>query len=115
MELGDRKVFNFALGGAVARLACSWKSSAGREAVIEATIHGTLGALTLQNLNGSFYELMVEHRQGTTAKLLRGPDRSWGGGAIHHWIAGLQQAQGYDVATEKLVDVARVIDRIYRR
>jgi predicted dehydrogenase len=42
--------------GTTIQLACSWKISAGAEAVISASIYGTNGGAQFRNVNGSFYE-----------------------------------------------------------
>jgi predicted dehydrogenase len=101
--------------GVIARLACSWRLSAGRDAVIEATVYGTQGSLSLQNVNGSFYDLAVEHRHGTTTTSTAPLDNNWGRRAITDWVSRLKNGNQYDPASQNLVEVAGVIDRIYRR
>jgi predicted dehydrogenase len=101
--------------GAVARLACSWRLPAGRDAVIEAAFYGTRGAAILRNVNGSFYEFMVEHCEGTRRRLLAGPPDDWGGRAVCAWAQRAAEDASYDSAADRLVTVATVIDRIYGR
>ena len=101
--------------GAVARLACSWRLPAGRDAVIEAAFYGTRGAAILRNVNGSFYEFTVEHCEGTRRRLLAGPPDDWGGRAICAWARRVAQDASFDPAAERLVAVSSVLDRIYGR
>jgi predicted dehydrogenase len=99
--------------GAVARLACSWFSHEGREAVIETTFRGRDGAVSLQNVGGSFYDFAAELRQGTTARTIAdGPD-AWGGRAAVEWARRLAAGERYDAGSRRLVTVAEIIDRIY--
>lgn len=101
--------------GAVARLACSWRLPAGRDAVIEAAFYGTRGSAILRNVNGSFYEFTVEHCEGTRRRLLAGPPDDWGGRAICAWARRVAGNPRFDPAAERLVAVSAAIDRIYGR
>ena len=101
--------------GTVARLACSWRLPAGRDAVIEAAFYGTRGAAILRNVNGSFYEFTVEHCEGTRRRLLAGPPDDWGGRAVCAWARRAAESCAYDAAAERLIQVSAVIDRIYGR
>lgn len=101
--------------GTVARLACSWRLPAGRDAVIEAAFYGTRGAAILRNVNGSFYEFTVEHCVGTRRRLVASPPDDWGGRGVCAWAQRLARNAAYDSAAERLVVVADVIDRIYGR
>ena len=101
--------------GAVARLACSWRLPAGRDAVIEAAFYATRGAAILRNVNGSFYDFTVEHCEGTRRRLLAGPPDDWGGRAVCAWARRLAEDASFDSAAEQLVPVSSVIDRIYGR
>jgi predicted dehydrogenase len=102
-------------GGAVARLACSWFSHEGRDAVLEATFRGRDGAVGLQNIGGSFYDFEAELRDGTSARTIASPPDDWGGRAAVDWARRLAAGDRYDGAGSRLVTVAEVIDRIYRR
>ncbi len=100
-------------GGAVVNLACSWFLPAGREAVIEATFYGSEGAVSLQNVGGSFYDFRAERWHGTTREVLVEPPDPWGGRAVVAWAEQLAAGAGYDDEVEAVVEVARVLDRIY--
>ncbi|HEV2777242.1 MAG TPA: Gfo/Idh/MocA family oxidoreductase [Solirubrobacteraceae bacterium] len=102
-------------GGTVARLACSWFSHEGRDAVIETTYRGRDGAAALHNVDGSFYDFIAELRAATTARTLATPPDDWGGRAAVAWARRLADGKRYDPAGERLVTVARVIDSVYGR
>jgi predicted dehydrogenase len=102
-------------GGGVARVACSWRLSAGREAVIEAAVYGTEGAVMLRNVNGSFYDFVAEHCMGTRREILAEPPDPWGGRAIVEWVTRVAAGVGFDPAAERLVATADAIDAIYGR
>lgn len=101
--------------GAVARLACSWRLPAGRDAVIEAAFYGTRGAAILRNVNGSFYDFTVEHCEGTRRRLLAAPPDEWGGRAVCAWALRVAKDAAFDPAAEQLPAVSAVVDRIYGR
>lgn len=117
----DRALEDYALvdlrlaTGTVARVACSWRLPAGRDAVIEAAFYGTRGAAILRNVNGSFYEFTVEHCEGTRRRLLAGPPDDWGGRAVCGWARRVAGDAGFDSSADRLVAVSAVIDRIYGR
>jgi predicted dehydrogenase len=100
-------------GGASARLACSWRLPAGCDAVIAAEFYGTEGAVALRNVNGSFYDFVVERFRGTSRERLAGPPDDWGGRAVLNWIEGLAAGGRFAAESERFVDVARLIDGIY--
>ena len=100
--------------GMTVRLACSWRLQAGREAVIEASFYGTQGGASLRNLDGSFYDFEALRFRGTSAQKLVSPPDEWGGRAAAGWARQLAVSRAFDPAAERLVDVARVIERIYR-
>lgn len=103
------------VSGATARIACSWRLSAGQDAVIGASFHGTRGSLVIHNVGGSFYEFTVEHCEGTRRhRLAAGPDE-WGGRAISSWARRLGAAPGFDDEALRLQQVADVIDAVYGR
>lgn len=99
--------------GTVARLACSWRLQAGREAVIEATFYGEHGGASLRNVGGSFYDFEALRFSGTTSQVLVAPPDAWGGRAAAAWAEQLARSRRFDPAAERLVDVAAAIDLIY--
>jgi predicted dehydrogenase len=101
--------------GAVARLACSWNLPAGRDAVIEASFHGTRGGAALRNVNGSFYDFVAERYEGTRSTTLTIPPDAWGGRAAVQWARRLAAGGRYDPAIERMNDVAAILDAIYGR
>ena len=102
-------------GGAVVRLACSWRLHAGREAVIAAEFYGSQGGAGLRNVGGSFYDFTAERFEGTTSTLLASPPDAWGGRAAVDWARRLAGGGRYDPEAARLEDVSRVLDRIYGR
>lgn len=115
-ELEDHAVAEIQFAsGATARIACSWRLPAGRDAVIEATFYGTRGAVTIRNVNGSFYDFVVDHCVGTSRRsLAQGPD-AWGGRMVCAWAERLNTDPGFDPAVERLHQVAALVDAIYGR
>jgi predicted dehydrogenase len=102
-------------GGAVIRLACSWNLNAGIEAVIAAEFYGQQGGAALRNVGGSFYDLAATRLGGTQSWELAPLDSDWGGRAAAEWARRLASGEGFDPESERLVDVAEVLDRIYQR
>jgi len=103
------------VSGATARIACSWRLSAGQDAVISASFYGTRGALILSNIGGSFYDFSVDHCEGTRRHTLAaGPD-DWGGRAVNTWARQLGRDCGFSSNALRLQDVSDVIDAIYGR
>jgi predicted dehydrogenase len=99
--------------GCTARLACSWRLPAGREAVIQAAFYGTRGAAVLRNVAGSFYDFVAEHCTGTSRRTLaQGPD-AWGGRSLCAWARQLAVSPEFDPQAERLQIVSSVIDAIY--
>jgi predicted dehydrogenase len=101
--------------GAVVRIACSWNSATGRDAVIEAHFHGSRGGAALQNMNGSFYDFAAARFEGTRRIPLAEPPDAWGGRAILDWARRLGAGARYEPGIESIVQVAAVLDRIYGR
>lgn len=97
------------------RLACSWNLSAGRDAVIEATFHGTDGGASLRNVNGSFTEFVADHFVGTQSRRLVEPPDEWGGRAAVAWARQLARDPSFDPRASELLALARAVDRIYDR
>ena len=102
-------------GGAVARLACSWNLSAGRDAVIAAEFFGTRGSAALRNVGGSFYDFTATHARGTSEELIARPPDAWGGRAVVAWARRLAEHGRYDAEAVRLVELAAAIDGIYGR
>ncbi len=111
----DFATAQFMAGGALVRLACSWRAHAGRDAVIEAVFHGTRGGAALRNVGGSFYDFIAEHFTGTRSEPLAGPPDAWGGRAAAAWAAQLADSPAFDPAAEQFVRSAEILDRIYGR
>lgn len=101
--------------GGVVTLACSWNLPAGQEAVIGATFYGATGAVTVANVEGSFYDFRADRLDGTSRTALVEPPDAWGGRAAVEWTRRLAAGDRFDPAAQELVDVAHVLDRIYGR
>lgn len=99
--------------GAVIRIACSWRLSAGRDAIISAAFHGTDGGAEFRNVDGSFYDFAADLYRGTSREVLAAPPDDWGGRAAVAWAEKLAAGERFDPQAAKLVDVARALDRIY--
>lgn len=101
--------------GAVARLACSWRAPAGQEAVIGVELFGSNGGAAFRNVEGSFYDFVAEHHEGTRRARLAEPPDAWGGRAAADWVRRLAQGEGFEPEVSRLVETAAVLDRIYGR
>lgn len=101
--------------GAVAQLACSWRLPAGCDAMISAAFYGTEGGAALRNVGGSFYDFMAERYRGTARETLAVPPDAWGGRAAADWARRLAAGERFNPESERLVQVADVLDRIYGR
>jgi predicted dehydrogenase len=99
-------------GGAI-RLACSWNLHAGTEAEIAARFWGTAGGAALRNVDGSFYRFAADRFAGTERHPLAPEEEDWGGRAAAAWARALTDGARFDPEADRLVDVARVLDRIY--
>jgi predicted dehydrogenase len=102
-------------GGAVVQLACSWRLQAGCDAVIEASFYGTRGGAALRNVNGSFYDFVVERYHGTSREVISEPPDEWGGRAAVEWAHRLRESRGFDPEIEHMIEVADALDRVYGR
>jgi predicted dehydrogenase len=102
------------VGGAVARLACSWWLPAGTECVIEVVLYGREGALAMRNVGGSFYDFEARLQRGTKSELLSAPPDDWGGRALREWSDRLTISRHFDRAAREYGAVSQVIDEIYR-
>ena len=65
-------------------------------------------------MNGSFYDFEAYRFDGTRRELLVSPPDEWGGRAAADWAERLAQSRSFDPEAERLVDVARAIESIYR-
>ena len=99
--------------GASAQLACSWRLSAGQDAVISASFYGTKGAARVSNIDGSFYRFRAERFSGTSRELLAEDPEPWGGRGILDWVQRLNHSNKFDPEIESLCAVAETLDRIY--
>ncbi|MFL5343288.1 MAG: Gfo/Idh/MocA family protein [Hyalangium sp.] len=100
--------------GTAVQLACSWKVSAGCDAVIEASFYGSKGGASFRNVNGSFYDFTADLFRGTSRQRLSDPPDAWGGRAAVDWATRLSEGARFDPEAERLVVVAEALDRIYR-
>jgi predicted dehydrogenase len=116
---GNDQVEDYAVGtlaledGATAQLACSWRLHAGREAIISATFYGTDGGVSFRNVGGSFYDFAAERFRGTETELLTDAPEEWGGRAAAQWATRLANGDRFCGEAERLVEAARIIDRLY--
>jgi len=111
----DYAHINFTLDSTVSvRTACSWRLSAGQDAVIAITLYGTNGGLSMYNLNGSFFDFRTERFRGTQREVLQEYPDDWGGGAALDWLDSLIYNNRYDASAARLVDVAKIIDKVYQ-
>ena len=102
-------------GGATCSVACSWFLPAGQDAVIGATFYGDEGGVGLHNVGGSFYDFCAERFKGTSREVLATPPDDWGGRAAVDWVTRLGGGSGFDEEVAGIVEVARVLDRVYGR
>jgi predicted dehydrogenase len=93
----------------------SWHLHIGSPATIRAGFYGTRGAVSLQNINGSFFDFAAFLHKGTSRQWLSGTPEDWTGRAILNWIRQLSINPRYDPMAEKYINSARLIDRIYEQ
>jgi len=119
--LGEEDVEDYAIArldlstGAAVQVACSWRVSAGCDAVIGATFHGTQGSLRMSNVNGSFYDFRADHLQGTKLTPLVSPPDDWGGRALLAWAQDVGRGATFDRGSWGHAEVAETLDRVYGR
>jgi predicted dehydrogenase len=99
--------------GTAVRLACSWWLPAGQDCAIEASFYGTGGGASLRNVNGSFYDFVVERLHGTRRERIASPPDAWGGRAAVAWARRLAEGGGYDPEVASILEVQATLDRIY--
>lgn len=100
-------------GGTIVRLSCSWRLHAGQDAVIEASFYGTNGGAALRNVGGSFLDFTAERFGGTARTTLVAPPDAWSGRAAADWAVRLAAGARFEAEGDRLVTVARTLDRIY--
>lgn len=98
--------------GAVAQMVCSWRASAGRDAVIEAHFHGSKGGAAMHNVAGSFYDFTAERYRGTISEAISSPPDDWSSGAILDWVQRLAEGGQFAPEVESAIEVAEVLERI---
>lgn len=97
------------------RVAVSWNSFVGTDAVIAAEFHGTRGGASFRNVNGSFYDFEALHFTGTQSRTLASPPDDWGGRAALAWADRLRLDPSYDPEIEHVLATAAVLDAVYGR
>jgi predicted dehydrogenase len=99
--------------GASVEIACSWNLPAGCDAIIEASLFGSAAGAGMLNVGGSFYDFVTELYERTSRRILCHPPDPWGGRSLLSWVHRLARGETFDPAVESIVEVARVIDRVY--
>jgi len=101
--------------GGIVNLSCSWRVSAGCDALISATFYGTRGGLSITNKEGSFYHFRAERFRSTSRELLSDGDTKWWGRTAVEWARRLGKDKSYDPDIENQIAVSRILDAIYGR
>jgi predicted dehydrogenase len=101
--------------GMTVRIACSWNSNAGQDAVIDARFFGTGGGAEMRNENGSFFDFSADLFNGRNAERIACPSDDWGGRAAAEWVRKLASGERFAGSTTGLLDTARALDRLYGR
>lgn len=96
-------------------LTSSWHLHTGSAATIRAGFYGTRGAVSLQNINGSFFDFAAFLHKGASRQWLSGTLENWTDGALLDWIRRLSVNPRYDPAAENYIHSARLLDRIYEQ
>ncbi|HEX5237142.1 MAG TPA: Gfo/Idh/MocA family oxidoreductase [Sphingomicrobium sp.] len=113
-EVEDFAIAELSLANGVhARIACSWNLSAGRDAVIGATVYGTEGGAEMGNENGSFFDFSARLLKGRERETTASPPDDWGGRAAAEWVRKLAAGKRYSGSTEGLLETAQALDRLY--
>jgi predicted dehydrogenase len=99
--------------GAVVQLACSWRLSAGCDAVIAAEFYGTKGAAVLRNVNGSFFDFEALQFEGTQRRPLSSTGDEWFGKAAVEWTKALSKSRAFNPNAHQFTHVAEALDAIY--
>jgi predicted dehydrogenase len=115
-EVEDYAIAELKLANGVSvRIACSWNLSAGRDAVIEASIYGTGAGAQMRNENGSFFDFSADLFRGRNAERIASPPDDWGGRAAAEWVSKLAAGEKFAGSTQGLIHTARTLDRLYGR
>ena len=101
--------------GVTVRIACSWNLSAGRDAVIEATVYGTGAGAQMRNEKGSFFDFSADLFRGRNAERIASPPDEWGGRAAAEWVRKLAAGERFAGTTTGLLETATALDRLYGR
>ncbi|MGZ2411866.1 putative dehydrogenase [Sphingomonas sp. F9_3S_D5_B_2] len=113
-EVEDYAIAQLRLANGVnVRIACSWNLSAGRDAVIEATVIGTGGGAQMRNVEGSFFDFTAEQFHGRNAEQIASAPDEWGGRAAAEWVRTLAAGERFSGSTQGLLETASVLDRLY--
>jgi len=99
--------------GATVHVACSWKAHAGRDAIISGSFFGARGGAAFHNLDGSFYDFIVERFDGTRRQTLNCLRENWGGRGAVFWARQLAKDGAFEPEVEQVREVALVLDAIY--
>lgn len=115
-EVENYAIAELALANGVqVRLACSWNLSAGRDAVIDATVFGTQGGAAMRNEGGSFFDFSATQFRGRDSTPIASPPDEWGGRAAADWVRKLASGRRFGASTDGLLETANVLDRLYGR
>ena len=99
--------------GAALRLACSWNLHAGCDCEIGFAVYGSKAGAVWRNVNGSFYDFVLEWACGTRREVLAQPPDEWGDRALREWVHAVRVNRAFDAETLSFVPTARAIDLIY--
>jgi predicted dehydrogenase len=101
--------------GTAVDVACSWHAHAGRDALIEMQVFGSMGGAAWRNVGGSFHDFEVETYQGTFRHRLGNHPDAWGPRALAAWIDRLAVDGSFDHDAMALLQGAQLIDQAYAR
>lgn len=99
--------------GVTVRLACSWNLHAGQGADISAAFQGRAAGAALRNVDGSFFDFTATRHRGADREVLTEGPEPWGGRAAADWAVRLASGARFHPEAMRLLDSARVLDRIY--
>jgi predicted dehydrogenase len=99
--------------GVTIRTACSWKISAGCDAVIKWVFYGSKGTLCVKNCNGSFYDFTTELYKWTSCKVLKCESKEWSQKAIREWANKVYENKQFDESVKEHKIISMILDSIY--